>query len=446
MTQSDAVRERKSKSKGKSRKSRDEKPEEENDKAEGGRKPDVDCDENSVGNDKSSTEPTEQRKSKRQRNKGKGNGEKESYTLLSAACGKLKYVFLIIFVPPFLNYASLQRETVELRPPGELYDIGWGQKLFLSCQGQGPPTVVLDAPTGMSSDVWTAVVEKLSQHANVCVYDRAGIGFSERPINRSGTTAKTEDSPQFTQSHDADRWQPFTVERMVDDLSHLISSSSQQPKPLILVGAELGAVVAQFFAHIYEADTLGLVLVNPLPDGIFEQTDGAWSHHWFNSVSPTYQTFQLGAALGFTRLGLLIGALNQPITGQYVPEEVIIRQKHLLCHPRHLSSVVDEHYFINETLSQLRTLRMVKPLANNISVSILTGNYYDEQMPAHLNKAWARAEQLLLSKYFPHAQHLVVNGADRHIMYRKPEPIIEAVTRLIRRWKKSQTLKGSKSS
>ena len=50
---------------------------------------------------------------------------------------------------------------------GEQYDIGWGQKLFLSCQGQGPPTVVLDAPTGMSSDVWSEVASKLSKLANV---------------------------------------------------------------------------------------------------------------------------------------------------------------------------------------------------------------------------------------------------------------------------------------
>ena len=29
-------------------------------------------------------------------------------------------------------------------------------------------------------------------------------------------------------------------------------------------------------------------------------------------------------------------------------------QKHLLCQPRHLSSVVDEHFFINESLSQMK--------------------------------------------------------------------------------------------
>ena len=31
---------------------------------------------------------------------------------------------------------------------------GVGQKLFMSCLGEGRPTVILDAPTGATSDVW----------------------------------------------------------------------------------------------------------------------------------------------------------------------------------------------------------------------------------------------------------------------------------------------------
>ena len=42
-------------------------------------------------------------------------------------------------------------------------------------------TVILDAPTGMSSDVWSSVQERVAKVTRVCVYDRAGIGFSDRP-------------------------------------------------------------------------------------------------------------------------------------------------------------------------------------------------------------------------------------------------------------------------
>ncbi|XP_059154386.1 uncharacterized protein LOC131939877 [Physella acuta] len=379
-------------------------------------------------------------KKKTKTDKEKGSGGKGVLQFIGS---KIKYIFLIIFVPPFLNYASLQRETIELKPEGELYDIGWGQKLFLSCKGKGPPTVVLDAPTGLSSDVWALMVEKLSEHANVCVYDRAGLGYSERPFNKSVPEPNPNSNLYASQ---VESWNPFTVERMVDDLHNLISSSSQQPRPLILVGAELGAIVSQFYAHLYESEILGLVLINPLSEDLFLQPEGAWVQHWFGSLSPTYQSLQLGAALGITRLGLLLGVLKQPITGESIPEDVILRQKYLLCHPRHLSSVVDEHHFINETFSQMRTMRKIKSLASNISVSVLTGNYYDEQMQSHLNKAWAKAEQSLLSKFPPNVQHLVINGADRHMLYRKPTPIIEAVLKIVRKWKRTKILSASQSA
>ncbi|CAL1530323.1 unnamed protein product [Lymnaea stagnalis] len=379
----------------------------------------------------------------RSKNKKKEKTNSSRFSLFGLICGKIKYILLMIFVPPFLNYASIQKEMVELKPEGEFYDIGWGQKLFLSCRGKGPPTVVLDAPTGMNSDVWTLVVDKLSEHANVCVYDRAGLGFSERPLNKSVPDSDPQNQLNFNYY---ERWNPFTVERMVDDLHKLITASSQQPNPLILVGAELGAIVSQFYAHLYESDVLGLVLVNPLSEDLFQQSDSVWLQHWFGSLSPTYQTLQLGAALGITRLGLLLGVLKQPIVGDSVPNNVILRQKYLMCHPRHLSSVVDEHYFINETFSQMRTLRKIKSLASSITVSVLTGNYYDEQMPSHLNKAWARAEQSLLSKFPSNVQHSVVNGADRHMMYRKPEPIVEAVLKIIRKWKRTKIISGTQAA
>ncbi len=39
---------------------------------------------------------------------------------------------------------------------------------------------------------------------------------------------------------------------MVDDFRRLTSYSSQLEKPFILVGAELGALVARFYTQVYE--------------------------------------------------------------------------------------------------------------------------------------------------------------------------------------------------
>lgn len=64
------------------------------------------------------------------------------------------------------------------------YDVGYGQKLFLRCRGHGTPTgtyvkafwkcmneffciVILDAPTGMNSDIWLPLQENLKKRTTV---------------------------------------------------------------------------------------------------------------------------------------------------------------------------------------------------------------------------------------------------------------------------------------
>ena len=39
---------------------------------------------------------------------------------------------------------------------------------------------------------------------------------------------------------------------MADDLYQLMTISSQEPQPFILVGAEFGALVSQFYAQMFE--------------------------------------------------------------------------------------------------------------------------------------------------------------------------------------------------
>ena len=45
---------------------------------------------------------------------------------------------VIIIAPPLLNYATLVRERQLLQPENHtLYDIGFGQKMHMSCLGHG---------------------------------------------------------------------------------------------------------------------------------------------------------------------------------------------------------------------------------------------------------------------------------------------------------------------
>ena len=47
------------------------------------------------------------------------------------------------------------------------YDVGHGQRLFLSCKGKGTPTVVMESPIGFNSDFWLPLQLKLSDLTKV---------------------------------------------------------------------------------------------------------------------------------------------------------------------------------------------------------------------------------------------------------------------------------------
>ncbi|XP_015752514.1 PREDICTED: uncharacterized protein LOC107332300 [Acropora digitifera] len=172
--------------------------------------------------------------------------------------GMFKYSLLLL-VPGFLNHAALHREADVLKPPGQLYDIGWKQKIFMSCSGRGPPTVILDAPTGQSSDAWTLIEPEIAKVCRVCHYDRAGLGFSERPF------------VNWSEPQQAKRGKLSTSERMVEDFHRLFTLSSDQPGPFILVGSELGAVNARFYTQMFANDISSVVLINPLVEGMFNE-------------------------------------------------------------------------------------------------------------------------------------------------------------------------------
>lgn len=50
-------------------------------------------------------------------------------------------------------------------------------KMFVNCVGkEAQPTVILEAGTGDSSEVWNAGQEQVQKFVRVCSYDRLGLG------------------------------------------------------------------------------------------------------------------------------------------------------------------------------------------------------------------------------------------------------------------------------
>lgn len=247
--------------------------------------------------------------------------------------------------------------------------------MFMGCIGKGKPTIILDAPTGMSSDAWTLVVPKLAKISKVCFFDRAGLGFSDRPfINRS------------TES-DKNRGTPSTTERMTEDFHRLFTASSGQQKPFILVGSEIGAANARFYAQLFEEQVAGLILINPLIEDMFFGGMYPWTGMWLRNHISGLQALQFSAAIGISRLAFIFGLMKTPIEHKLVADDVTARQKYLMCKPGHLSSAVDEYFFANESLSQLKTLSKLKRFnPSNVQTTVLISETCDKRADNVINK------------------------------------------------------------
>jgi pimeloyl-ACP methyl ester carboxylesterase len=119
---------------------------------------------------------------------------------------------------------------------GRLIDVG-GHKLYLSCVGSGSPTVVLEPGAGATSSQLGWITPAVARSTRVCVYDRAGRGWSE-----------TADSPQ-------DGAQIST------DL-HTLLHRGGVTGPYVLAGHSFGGLYVRIFAAHYPDEVAGLVLVD----------------------------------------------------------------------------------------------------------------------------------------------------------------------------------------
>ena len=142
-------------------------------------------------------------------------------------------------------------------PPGTpgLVEVG-GRLLYLTCQGQGSPAVVLEAGGKGNSASWSPVLPGIAEFTRVCAYDRAGGGYSSSvPAHES-------------------------LEAMVHDLHALLDAAGVEG-PYVIVGHSLGGRLVRPFADLYPSDVVGMVLVDPGHEAFLTRAQAALTpHEW----------------------------------------------------------------------------------------------------------------------------------------------------------------------
>ncbi|KAK3713876.1 hypothetical protein QZH41_008163 [Actinostola sp. cb2023] len=122
------------------------------------------------------------------------------------------------------------------------------------------------------------------------------------------------------------------------------------------------------------------------------------------------------------------------------------RQKYLMCKPGHLSSAVDEYFFANESLSQMRTLSKFKRFnPGNIAISVLTSKSYSKRPGSDLlNKEWLSTKQQIEQFFSPGIENVPLPGSADVALFENSKTIANVIVKHINKWRKGTSHDNSK--
>jgi pimeloyl-ACP methyl ester carboxylesterase len=283
---------------------------------------------------------------------------------------------------------AVENQTIPL--VGQLVDIG-GYRLHISCAGTSSPTVVIDSGVGDWSTSWVGVQAEVAKTTRVCVYDRAGYGWSEA-------------GPQ-----------PRTSAQFVYEL-HALLQSANINGPYVVVGHSLGGLTAQLFAHDYPEDVAGVVLVDSLNPGNVRQDPATIKTPERSGFGPESILPAL-ARIGIMRLAM------RPLG--FIPRLSPEGQRAklaFLSRPVYFQTLQDEYRAFPENLAQASAVQTL----GNMPLIVLSRAL--GKTPA--DEAW-QLQQTGLLKLSSDSRQIIADKSGHNIEIDQPEVVVEAILKII---------------
>lgn len=169
--------------------------------------------------------------------------------------------------------------------PGQLLQVG-DHQLHIHCTGSGSPTVVLEAGLGATSYSMAGwIAPAVAQVTRVCVYDRAGYGWSEAAAGPRDGIAVASDL-------------------------HTLLTQAQEKGPYVLAGHSTGGVYVRVFAARYPEAMAGMVLLDAQPNEAFTRLPDYPA--FYAVLSPVTKLLPYVAQAGITRLFTYSSATGLP--------------------------------------------------------------------------------------------------------------------------------------
>ncbi len=294
------------------------------------------------------------------------------------------------------------------QPPGRCLDIG-GYKLHLYAVGVGnlgSPTVVLDHSLGGIDGYF--LVDEIAKLAPVCIYDRAGYGWSE-------SSSGSRSSAQIVQEMDA-----------------LLTAGNIAP-PYILVGDSFGSYNVRLYAHRFPEKVVGLVLVDGLQEqGMLEMPWGLRLLKLFFASGFVMSTF--GAAIGIVRLLGLLGIfeLLKPELRQF-SKETLTRVKRSFYRPKHWITMCREMLTLDVSSRQLLAARLPVdlPVVSIKSATFFKQSVWNFYMPiGAANQLRERMHEQLL-KLSTDCTQMQADRSSHFVWVEQPEVIVDAIKAML---------------
>ena len=252
--------------------------------------------------------------------------------------------------------------------PGQLLDVG-GHRLHLRCTGSGTPTVVLEPAAGEMSSSLGWIAPAVARDTRVCVYDRAGRGWSEPP-----------DSAQ-------------DGGRIATDL-HRLLQRGQVPGPYVLAGHSFGGLYVLSFAARYPDEVAGMVLVDSTaPASAANRGTPSPGHRGSNNGMGRVSALVSTAA----RLGL--GRLYGQVAFGSLPPRSRDEVGASVATPSTLHSTIDEYLQAAASTEQAAALG---DFADKPLIVLTAGSGHDA--------AWSAAQDRM-ARLSTNSVHRVIDGA-----------------------------------
>ncbi|WP_298626460.1 alpha/beta hydrolase [uncultured Legionella sp.] len=298
--------------------------------------------------------------------------------------------FLFFFITTLAFFSGSAMGSTMLIP------IEHDRKIFMNCQGQGAPAVLLISgypdrgdgswETTLTGQQGKTVFPEVSKFTKVCDYDRPG-------------TIKVN-GDHLLESRSTSVPQPVTAEEQARDLHELVKSA-QIKTPFILVAHSAGGLIARLYAYLYPNDVSGMILIDVTSEKLLDT--------WSPKEIEVY------------RFSLNIG-----------PKELIPHYKNVEIINFDASFKQLQKYQNQKLAIPAVVLSAgVVPEASQLIKDGFWPTYVTQNMSESIINGISRAQDLVAETFVPKAKRITVKNSGHYIQKEQPNLIIDLIRAMV---------------